>query len=570
MSVDEHALPSRRLGVGLPVIGQARLTRTTLAVVVIVALAWFLPLGMRHLLPSDEGRYAEIAREMLASGDWVTIRYNDLKYFEKPPFHMWMTAIAYAAFGIGEWQARLWVALSGAFGLGISMVAAGRWFGPRVAAWTGLILLATPTWNIASHFNSLDMGVSAALAGVLAGVLMAQHPQATEAQERNWMAFAWVAMAVAVLTKGLIGIVLPGMVLVVYSLLGRDWQLWRRLHIGAGLLIFLVIVEPWFFLISRRNPEFVYFFFIHEHFARYTSGVHHRGAPWWYFIPQLVVGILPWIGLSWGMASVVREDARRPGFKPALLLAVWAVVIFGFFSLSGSKLPGYIVPVFPALAILAAVALDRLKPAQWRRQVIAAAVLVVAGFLALPLLSRQGSDPALREAFHSYAGSLGILLALTLCGLAVALWVGRARVERSIAVYALSMFFLVSSALVAHETFGRERSGVGLVAPIVAVLQPGMPIYSVRLLDHTLPFYLRHTTIMVEAPDELEFGTKREPEKWIPTLDGFITVWQAGPKAVAIMSPENYALLRDRKVAMFPLAADSRRVVVTNFERVPP
>jgi len=570
MPVDEHALPPRRQGVGLPAMRQVSLNRTTILVLLIVALAWFLPLGMRHLLPSDEGRYAEIAREMLVSRDWVTIRYNGLKYFEKPPFQLWMTAIAYWAFGIGEWQARLCVALSGAFGLGISMLAASRWFGPRVAAGTGLILLAMPTWNIASHFNSLDMGVSAALAGVLAGVLMAQHPRATEEQESNWMAFAWASMAVAVLTKGLIGIVLPGAVLVVYSLIGRDWQLWRRLHIGAGMLIFLVIVEPWFFLISMRNPEFVSFFFIHEHFARYLSGVHHRGAPWWYFIPQLIVGILPWIGLSWGMTTVVREDARRPGFKPALLLGVWAAVIFVFFSLSGSKLPGYIVPIFPALAILAAVALDRLAPAQWRRHVLVAAGLVVAGLFALPLLSRQGSDPVLREAFRAYAGSLAVLLALTLCGLAAALWVGRGRVGRSIVVYALTMFFLVSGALVAHETFGRERSGVGLVAPITAVLEPGMPIYSVRLLDHTLPFYLRRTTIMVEAPDELEFGVKREPEKWFPTLDGFINAWQSGAKAVAIMSPETYAVLLDRKVAMVPLAADSRRVVVTNFKRAPP
>jgi len=118
MPVDEHALPPRRQGVGLPAMRQVSLNRTTILVLLIVALAWFLPLGMRHLLPSDEGRYAEIAREMLVSRDWVTIRYNGLKYFEKPPFQLWMTAIAYWAFGIGEWQARLWVALSGAFGPG--------------------------------------------------------------------------------------------------------------------------------------------------------------------------------------------------------------------------------------------------------------------------------------------------------------------------------------------------------------------------------------------------------------------------------------------------------------------
>ncbi len=567
---DRHALTSLHPVVPLPKTRSPPLDRTTVAVVLIVVLAWFLPLGMRHLLPSDEGRYAEIAREMWASGDWVTIRYNDVKYFEKPPFQMWMTAIAYSAFGVGEWQARLWVALSGAFGLGISMLAAGRWFGRRVAIFTGLVLLAAPTWNIASHFNSLDMGVSAALAGVLAGFLLAQHPRASAAQQRNWMWFAWAAMAVAVLTKGLIGIVLPGLVLLAYSLVGRDWRLWRRLHVASGLLIFLVIVEPWFFLIARRNPEFVSFFFIHEHFARYLSGVHHRGAPWWYFIPQLLVGLLPWLGLSRGMASVVREDARKEGFKPALLLAVWAAVILVFFSLSGSKLPGYIVPVFPALAILAAVALDRLDAARWRRQVLIAAGLVVVAFFALPLLARQGGATLLHEQFAAYAKALAYLLVLTLCGLGAALALSRRRVGASIAAYALSMFFLVGAALVAHEIFGRERSGVALVGPIESVLKPDMPIYSVRLLDHTLPFYLRRTTIMVEAPDELEFGVHREPQKWIPTLEGFIATWRDGPRALAVMSPETHALLRDRKVAMFAVAADSRRVVVSNFAQALP
>jgi 4-amino-4-deoxy-L-arabinose transferase-like glycosyltransferase len=133
--------------------------RLGIAVVcLLLAGVWFLTLDWRHLLPSDEGRYAEIAREMLASGDWVTIRYNGVKYFEKPPFQMWMTALAFQAFGIGEWQARLWVALSGALGVVMTAVAARRWFGPRVALLSALILVAAPAWNLASHFNSLDMG----------------------------------------------------------------------------------------------------------------------------------------------------------------------------------------------------------------------------------------------------------------------------------------------------------------------------------------------------------------------------------------------------------------------------
>jgi len=156
---------------------------------------WFLTLGYRHLLRSDEGRYAEIAREMFASGDWVTIRYNDLKYFEKPPLHLWMTAIAYELFGVGDWQARLWVALSGMIATAATMLAARRWFGTRVAMLTGLVLLAAPTWNLAGHFNSLDMGVSAAMACTLAALLIAQHPQSSPSARRGWMLAAWAGRA---------------------------------------------------------------------------------------------------------------------------------------------------------------------------------------------------------------------------------------------------------------------------------------------------------------------------------------------------------------------------------------
>ncbi|MEO6896712.1 MAG: glycosyltransferase family 39 protein, partial [Caldimonas sp.] len=241
-----------------------------------IASVWFLTLDARHLLRSDEGRYAEIAREMVATGDWVTIRYNGIKYFEKPPFQMWMTAFAFEAFGIGEWQARLWVALSGAFGLVVMVIAARRWFGPAVAMLSGAVLLAAPGWNLGSHFNSLDMGVSAALTGVLAGVLMAQHPSASSASRRRWMWFAWASMAVAVLTKGLIGIALPGLVLVLYSAIARDLAIWRRIHIASGALVLLAIAAPWFVLISLRNPEFAHFFFIHEHWQRYLSNVHRR------------------------------------------------------------------------------------------------------------------------------------------------------------------------------------------------------------------------------------------------------------------------------------------------------
>ena len=536
-----------------------------------IACVWFLTLDVRHLLSSDEGRYAEISREMFASGDWVTIRYNGLKYFEKPPFHLWMTALAYHAFGVGDWQSRLWVALSGAIGLLMTVLAAHRWFGMRVAVLTGAVLLAAPMWNLASHFNSLDMSVSGALACVLAGVLLAQHPAATPRSQRHWMWFAWGAMGVAVLTKGLIGIVLPGLVLVVYTLVARDWAVWRRLHLVGGTLILLAITAPWFVLVSLRNPEFPQFFFIHEHWERYTTSVHQRGAPMWFFVPQLLGGFLPWVGLSIGMASVVRADARRDGFRPAVLLAVWAGAIFAFFSVSNSKLPGYIVPIYPALALLAALALDTLDARRWGRQIIAMLAVAVLGLLASPLIGRMGDDAAQTAAYRGYALCIGVACALLVAGLVAARVLNRSgRLFHSMATYALTVFAGITIGLLGHETLGRSSSGVDVVAPMRAVLTPEMPIYSVRLLDHTLPFYLQRTTIMVESPDELEFGTQQEPQKWLPTMDAFVREWSSGRRAVAIMGDDTYDLLRSQNLTMFPLAQDAKRVVVTNFARATP
>ncbi|NUA31919.1 glycosyltransferase family 39 protein, partial [Cupriavidus basilensis] len=475
----------------------------------LILLLWFGTLDFRHLLSSDEGRYAEISREMFASGDWVTIRYNALKYFEKPPFHMWVTALSYTLFGVGDWQARLCVALSGMVGLIASMFAATRWYGIRAGLLTGLVLVAAPMWSVASHFNSLDMTLSGAMACMLAFMLVAQHPDATPAARRYWMWACWVAMGVAILSKGLVGIALPGLVLVIYTLISRDFGLWRRLHLISGIGLMLIVTVPWFWLVSARNPEFPNFFFIHEHWQRYTSTVHSRGGPVWYFVPLLVAGFVPWLGLAPRMWEVVRDDgaaarvATVRRLRPALLLAVWAIAIFVFFSLSGSKLPGYIVPVFPALGMLAAMALERIGERGWRQQLNAMLVIMAIGLLASPVVATLHSNHTATADYRRYAVWVAAAFVVMLAGT----WLARRLLRThglmpSIVVYTLALFTGFTAALLGHETIGGPASGASLVPAIQAVLKDDMPIYGVRTLDHTLPYYLRHTTVMVEHPDE--------------------------------------------------------------------
>ncbi|GAA0839637.1 MAG: 4-amino-4-deoxy-L-arabinose transferase [Cupriavidus sp.] len=541
-------------------------------VVVAVLLVWFGTLDARHLLRPDEGRYAEISREMFVTGDWVTIRYNALKYFEKPPFHLWVTTIAYELFGVGDWQARLCVALSGIAGLAVTMLAAARWFGCRVGLLTGLAMLAMPMWSVAGHFNSLDMTLSGALACVLAFMLLAQHPDTSPAARRAWMLACWAAMGVAILTKGLVGIALPGLVLVVYTLVTRDLGLWRRLHLPSGMVAMLVVTVPWFWLISSRNPEFPQFFFIHEHWDRYTSTVHARKGSIWYFVPLLLAGLLPWLGLTPRMWDVVRERAgaaRGVGgkpFQPALLCLIWFAAIFVFFSLSGSKLPGYIVPVFPALAILAGVALDQINDRSWNRQINALLVLAVVGLAAAPVVATLSRPTNPNEVFRAFAVYIGVAFAVLLAGMLLARRLLRTRgLLPSIAAFSLAMFLTCTIGLMGHEVMGRRASGIDLVPAIKAVLKDDMPIYGVGVLDHTLPFYLGRTLTMVAHPDELEFGTTQEPGKWIPTMDGFIAKWTDGQPALGIMSPETYDDLAARGVPVYVVARDIRRVVASNF-----
>ncbi|MFC6520542.1 ArnT family glycosyltransferase [Undibacterium arcticum] len=302
----------------------------TWALLLIFTIAWFYMLDLRTLVPTDEGRYAEMAREMVASGDWITTRLNGIKYFEKPPLQTWMNALTFELFGMGEWQARFWTGLSGFFGIVMTAYAGYRVFNPRVGFYAGLVLASSWLWAALGHVNTLDMGLSGMMTLALCALLVAQRDNATASERRTWMLACWAGMALAVMSKGLIGLVLPGAVLVIYTVLARDWSIWQRLHLGKGLLLFFAITTPWFILVSLKNPEFPRFFFIHEHFERFLTKTHHREGPLYYFVPLLVVGLLPWLGVF--VQSVVqgmKHDAAAR-FQPKKMLVIWAGFIFFF------------------------------------------------------------------------------------------------------------------------------------------------------------------------------------------------------------------------------------------------
>jgi len=544
--------------------------RGWLLILLAVVLVWFSNLDARRLVRPDEGRYAEIPREMVASGDWLTPRLNGLKYFEKPALQYWATAAAYTAFGEHEWTARLWPALTGFFGLFMVVYTGRQLFGRAAGIYAGMVLGSSMLYAGMAHVITLDTGVSVFMGLTLCAFLLAQQDGATPRASRNWMWLAWAAMGLAVLSKGLQGVVLPGGVLVLHTLIERDFALWKRLHIASGLAIFLVVAAPWFVAVSLANPGFFHFFFIHEHFERFLTTAHHRYRPWWYFVPILLLGMLPWmIVLFDALANAWRRESGRR-FQPKRFLLIWVGFIFLFFSASSSKLPSYILPIFPALALLIGA---RLTDMSARRLAWLAGPVVLAAAAGLgvaPFLERFASDEVPAPLFVAYMPWLIVACVALGTGVVFALLIDRTG-QREFAVLALAAGGLGFAQLVltGHDSFAPSQSAYHLVEQARPELardklldRPEVPFYSVGFYEQTLPFYIKRTVTLVAHRDELEFGIAQEPQKFIPTIEEFEKRWRADREALAIVQPYRY---RDFTAAGLPMqlvAQDTRRVIV--------
>lgn len=528
-----------------------------------IAVIWFANLEYRTLIKPDEGRYAEIPREMVASGDWVTPRLNDLKYFEKPPLQYWATATAYTVFGEHQWTSRLWAALTGFAGLFLVWFAGLRLFGREAAGYAALLLCSSLLYALMAHINTLDMGVTFFITLGIFALLLAQT-ETNVVRQRNWMLAAWAGMALAVLSKGLMGIILPGTAVFLYCLVQRDFTVLKRMHWLSGMAVFLLITGPWFYLVMQANPEFFDRFFIYEHYTRFTTKDLGRYQPWYYFVPILLAGALPWTVLMFdSLRTVFFGKGVGKSFDPARFLLIWAIFIYVFFSISGSKLPSYLLPMFPALALLMGRRISEIRERVLFWQ-IAPVVPVALVFLALGMSVGKFADtPNQIELYPHYSAWLvtaALILLVGLLGGMALLWRGK----KLPAVLLISVATLLAAQIgvSGYNTVARERSAKHIAEAIHAEVKPDIPFYSVGTYEQTLPFYLKRTFTLVQYQDEMGFGILQEPARWLPTLQEFAGVWAAQPEALAIMPVYIYPQLQQQGLAMKIIFADTQHIVV--------
>lgn len=483
--------------------------RDLLLIAVVVGGLNFFLLGRVPLANPDEGRYAEIPREMLASGDWVTPRLNETPYFEKPPLVYWTVGLSRILFGPGEFSVRLTPALFGLFGVLLTCAAARRLHGRIAGLLAALVLGTALLYFVFSRILLLDMAVSVLIAATLFCFILGVRE--TDAARRRWLFLGlYASAALATLAKGLIGFLIPGAVMFFWLLIFHQWRRLLPMFLGPGLLLFAAIAVPWHVLAARRNPDWAQFYFVREHWERFTTTTHDRAEPAWFFIPVILVGLFPWVGF---LGGAVREAlaggwARRRENADAWFLVTWITFIFLFFSKSQSKLIPYILPVFPALAVLIGAWLARRWVDGQAQRLrlgfgIFAFVCGLLGVAVLGMVLKPGAiaDPAQAAALRPFGFALAAVLLL---GGVAASWAGRVRGQfAGLATVLATMIGFYAVLLLAAPHF--QRAGTKELALVARERVPsGDAIFHYWGFFHDFVYYRERPVGLVSYTDELQ------------------------------------------------------------------
>ena len=337
-----------------PVPGAPRMARSR-GLGALALLAWLgFAIGLHPLTLPEEGRYVGVAWEMLRSGDWIVPTQNGLPFFHKPPLFYWLTAASMQVFGPTAAAARfapLLAALVAAFGF---HAATRRRAGASIAGAALVVLATMPFFFGAAQFANLDMLVAAFIALTIVFAAEAALDLRDGRPHRRALVLAWACAALGVLAKGLIGLVLPGLVIVVWLVVSARARVILRLVSPLGLVVFALIAAPWFIAVQQQYPGFARYFFIYHHFERFTASGFNNAQPWWFFLVAV-----PLLTLTWSLWLVRARIRTAPGDGTdrtawRRLMWIWLVTVLVFFSLPESKPVGYAMPVLFPLAYLVA------------------------------------------------------------------------------------------------------------------------------------------------------------------------------------------------------------------------
>ncbi len=538
-------------------------------VFLIAGVIFFFHLGAYGFWEPDEARYGEIAREMLALRDYIAPHLNYVAYVEKPPLLYWLTALSFRIFGINEFAARLIPAASALVGLLATFIFTDRAMGRRRAIMATAILATAPLYAVMAQVLTTDMLLSALMTIVLFALFL--HFK----EGGIWCWIAYVAMALATLTKGPVGIALPTMTMLVFLWWERALKgSIRRFHAIAGGLLMLAIVAPWFVAISIREPGFVDFYFIGEHVRRIFDSSFSHGEPFYFYIPVVLAGLLPWSllmpFLTW--RRMLPNPARR-------YCLIAAMVIIGAFSASSGKLIPYIIPAFPPLAVLLG---DGIISCAWPDEPRSlrspdSRILMESG----PLLGLLGAGviiAAIEAA--SFRTPYPLLVQPELYAIGAILVFGGAMTTVAFSARltgaGLSLIVITLAGALCAGTWARLAAeplrSYATLSREVAERAPHAKIICYHRYVQGLPFYTRRRVTLVGPLSELRFGAEHASDAkdyFFTTDSDLFRLWRQPGETVLVLDAGDLARLKDR-LGNFTLIAveHTKRAIVNHGEQL--
>ena len=502
----------------------------------LAAAVFFFNLWKYGFWEPDEARYAEIAREMVQGGSYLVPHLNYVIYVEKPPLLYWLTSLSFGIFGIDEFAARFFVALFGVLGVAVTAWFAARCFGRRHAILAGAILATIPLYAVMAQVLTTDVMLSVFV--TIANFALFMHWR----DGGRWCWAAYVAVALGVLTKGPVAVVLPTIAMGAFLIWQRDWRgSIRRFHLFAGVALIAAISAPWFVAMIAWVPGYFDFYFVGEHLRRAFVESYSHGEPFYFYIPVLAAGLLPWSMLvpflTW------RRLVPNPARRFCLMAAATTVAAF---SCSSAKLIPYILPAVPPLAILIA---DGIVSCGWpgeRSPTVPkpdSRILTESG----PLLGILGAiaimagifAPAMRSPYPMYvrpalyaAGGL-----LVFGGAITTIMFMSRRIAGGLAALVLTMAATLMAATGARIEAEPLRSYANLARAIESQA-PDAAVICYHRYVQALPFYTRKRIVLVGARTELGFGSKLDPDAgqyFLKTDDDLMRLWRSpGPKVLVL------------------------------------
>jgi 4-amino-4-deoxy-L-arabinose transferase-like glycosyltransferase len=472
------------------------------------AFVFFYGMGQFGLIGADEPRYAQVAREMLERHDWITPVLGGHAWLEKPPLYYWQAMLAYSAFGVSDVAARIPAAIDATL-LVVAVYLFFRRFRRGIEIDAALITASCAGVIGFARAASMDMALAAAF-----GMGMLAWWAWRESDERMYLALFYACMALGMLAKGPVAPALAGVTIVLFALAVGEFRLVLRTLWLPGIFLFCAIALPWYVAVQVRNPQFFREFILQHNLARFSSDLYHHRQPFWYYVPVTALALVPWTVFV--IAAFVESlriwwAKRKSGSVAAdlevqfgLFACCWLVVPVAFFSISQSKLPGYILPALPAGAVLLADYLRRHLAQEEARTVSKALAILHAVVAAAPIV------PALLIAYliteHRLPGGQPMMIALAiafaLCaGIAMTL-VSRLRLRMLRFVTLIPVVLSVAAALkYGAAAMDHTLSARPLAIEIASIETRQLPlaVYGVsREMEYGLTFYRNQTTVRYE------------------------------------------------------------------------